>query len=129
VSTPEPPDRRRLVRLVAVPAVLFAAFGGTAFALAELHLAKPGTPHVSGSGKVALGDAYRGETLFSQKCASCHGQGGKGGGIGPALAGSGVPLPAAKAQIDAGGGAMPAGLVTGQDEKDVLAYLATIVGP
>jgi mono/diheme cytochrome c family protein len=116
--------RQRLLRLVVVPALLFAAFAGTAFALAKLHLAKPGTP--SGSGAVAVGDSYRGETIFSQKCASCHGQGGSGG-IGPRLIGASISLAAAKAQIDQGGGTMPAGLVTGQQEKDVLAYLAGIV--
>lgn len=117
--------RERFLRLVVVPTVLFAIFAGTALALAELHLAKPGLPKTGG--KVQLGDSYRGETIFSTTCASCHGQGGKGGGIGPKLAGAAIPLSAVKAQIDNGGGAMPAGLVKGQDEQDVLAYLAGIV--
>lgn len=117
--------RERFLRLVVLPALLFAIFAGGAFALSKLHLAKPGLPKTSGN--VQLGDSYRGETIFSTNCASCHGQGGKGGGIGPALAGASIPLSAAKAQIDNGGGSMPAGLVKGQDEKDVLAYLATIL--
>jgi cytochrome c551 len=111
------------VRLVVVPTVVFAAFAGTAFALAELHLAKPSA---NASGPVRLGDRYRGETLFQGTCASCHGDAGKGGGIGPKLAGAKISLAAAKAQIDEGGGAMPAGLVKGKDEQDVLAYLSTI---
>lgn len=118
--------RQRLIRLVVVPAILFAVFAGTAFALAKLHLAKPGTPRASGT--VAVGDSYRGETIFSQQCASCHGQGGSGG-IGPRLIGASISLAAAKAQIDNGGGTMPAGLVSGQSEKDVLAYLASILAP
>src|SRR5918911_1149613 len=91
-------DRRvsRRVRLLVIPAVLF----------------------------VAVGDAYQGETVFQQTCAGCHGAGGKGGGIGPRLAGAAIPLAVAKAQIDNGGGAMPPRLVTGQKERDVLAYLA-----
>ena len=113
------------MRLVVAPLILFAAFAGTAFALAELHLAKPGVPRATGT--VALGDPYRGETAFSQHCASCHGQGGSGGGIGPRLAGASISLAQAKAQIDDGGGTMPAGLVSGQQEKDVLAYLAGIL--
>ena len=117
--------RKRFLRLVVAPIVLFAVFAGTAFALSKLHLAKPGTPKTAG--KVQVGDSYRGETIFSQTCASCHGQGGKGGGIGPRLAGAPIPLAVAKAQIDNGGGTMPAGLVTGQQEKDVLAYLAGIL--
>ena len=115
-----------VVRLVVLPALLFAAFSGAAFGLAKAHLAKPS---VSTSGPVELGDAYRGATVFSQQCESCHGQGGRGGGIGPALAGNPVSLAASKAQIDNGGGAMPAGLVSGQQERDVLAYLATIRAP
>ncbi len=117
--------RERFLRLVVAPLVLFALFAGTAFALSKLHLAKPGTPKTSG--KVELGDSYRGETIFGQQCAGCHGQGGAGGGIGPKLAGAPITLAAAKAQIDSGGGAMPAGLVKGQQEKDVLAYLAGIL--
>ena len=116
---------KRFLRLVVAPIVLFAVFAGGAFALSKLHLAKPGTPKTSG--KVHLGDTYRGETIFSQACASCHGEGGKGGGIGPRLAGAAIPLEVAKAQIDNGGGSMPAGLVKGQQEQDVLAYLAGIL--
>lgn len=108
-----------------VPLVLFLAVSGGAFALAELHFAKPGLPHTVGN--VALGDQYHGEILFSQKCAGCHGQSGAGGGSGPKLRGLQLSLGAAKAQIDNGGGVMPAKLVTGQQEKDVLAYLATIL--
>jgi hypothetical protein len=32
-----------------------------------------------------------------------------------------------KAQIDQGGGTMPAGLVKGHQEEDVLAYVATLI--
>ena len=115
------------MRLLVVPAVLFLAVAGTAFGLAKAHLAKPGNP--KSSGRVVLGDSYRGETVFQQTCAGCHGAGGKGGGIGPRLAGAAIPLAVAKAQIDNGGGAMPPRLVTGQKERDVLAYLATIFAP
>jgi len=114
----------RAIRLLVVPAVLFVAFSATAFALAKLHPAKPS---LSVSGPVRVGDPYRGQTVFTQSCAGCHGQDGKGGGIGPRLAGSGISLAAAKAQIDNGGGAMPAGIVSGKQEEDVLAYLATIL--
>jgi mono/diheme cytochrome c family protein len=112
-------------RLVVIPLVLFAAVSGSVFALAKLHLAKPGAPIVT---SVQLGDASNGRTVFSQKCAACHGQNGAGGGIGPKLAGTPIKLALAQARIDAGGGIMPAGLVHGQQERDVLAYLATIVG-
>jgi cytochrome c551 len=125
----ESPRRSPLVRLVLVPLVLFLAVSGLAFGLAKAHLAKPGTPKVAVGEKIAVGDLYRGETIFSQTCAGCHGAGGKGGGVGPKLVGDPITLARVKAQIDAGGGAMPPNLVKGQQEKDVLAYVATLIAP
>jgi mono/diheme cytochrome c family protein len=116
-------SRRR--RLVLVPAVLFLAVSASTFALAKLHLAKPAAP---ASASVTLGDAYRGETVYATSCASCHGAAAEGG-VGPALDGAPISLAAVKAQIDTGSGAMPGGLVTGRQEEDVLAYLATLLAP
>ena len=107
-----------------VPLALLLLVSGATYALARWHPARPGVPKSSGS--VQLGDQYRGETLFSKNCAGCHGDNGTGG-IGPRLAGAALTLQQVKAQIDAGGGSMPAGLVKGQDEKDVLAYVATLL--
>lgn len=115
----------RLIRLVVLPSCLFLAFSGGAFALAKLHPAKPG---VAKAGPVELGDSYRGELVFTKTCAGCHGQAGQGGS-GPKLAGSSITLARAKAQIESGGSTMPANLVSGRDERDVLAYLATILRP
>jgi len=123
VSSSEPGWPLR--RIVVLPLVLFALVSAAAFTLAKLHLAKPETPASASS--VKLGDAYRGETVFGSECSGCHGQGGKGGGIGPPLDGAAITIADAKAQIDNGGGAMPAGLVSGQEEQDVLAYLATLL--
>ena len=109
-----------------LPLVLLLAVSGTTYALAKWHPAKPGLPKISGS-TVVLGDQYRGETVFQASCAGCHGPNGKGGGIGPKLQGLPISIARVKAQIDAGGGAMPPGLATGGDEADVLAYVATII--
>jgi mono/diheme cytochrome c family protein len=76
---------------------------------------------------VKLGDPYRGQIAFEATCAGCHGS-GEGGGVGPRLIGLDITVAQAKAQIDGGGGVMPAGLVSGTKEADVLAYLATILG-
>lgn len=73
----------------------------------------------------AAGDVYRGETVYLQSCAGCHGASGQGG-VGPALAGSGIDAARAAAQVRSGGGMMPAGLVTGQDEADVAAFVAQL---
>ena len=116
----------RTLRLVVVPAILFVLVSGTVFVLAQTHPAKDEAataPAPAGSG-----DAARGEQLFAENCASCHGEGGTGGGVGPTLAGSGVSLSVARATIENGSGVMPAGLVEGQELEDVLAYLETIAG-
>jgi mono/diheme cytochrome c family protein len=118
---------RRRIRLLVVPALLFLAFAGTAFGLAKAHPAKPSAAATTGTVSTAGGDATRGAAVFASNCASCHGASGKGGSVGPRLAGSPISLAAAKAQIDNGGGIMPAGIVKGAQEDDVLAYLATIL--
>jgi mono/diheme cytochrome c family protein len=125
VSSKPPPRFSRRVRLLVIPAILFVSLSGAAFALAKLHLAKPGVP--KGTGSVVLGDVYRGQVVFSQNCATCHGTDGKGGGVGPKLQGDPISLAAIKAQIDSPRGTMPPKLVTGQKERDVIAFLATIV--
>jgi mono/diheme cytochrome c family protein len=116
--------RRDVLRLVVAPLVLFVGVSAGVFTLAKLHLAKPEATTPS---NVTLGDVQRGAAIFASTCASCHGQAGRGGGIGPRLAGAPISIFAVKAQIDAGGGAMPPGLVTGRREEDVLAYVATLI--
>lgn len=111
-------------RLLLIPALLFVAVSAATFGLAKLHPAKPSPPAAAAS--VRLGDAYRGETVYAQSCASCHGAAAEGG-LGPKLAGAPLSLAAARARIESGGGVMPANLVTGRDRDDVLAYLATIL--
>jgi mono/diheme cytochrome c family protein len=87
----------------------------------------PPPPPAAGGETVpaATGDAARGEALYQDNCSSCHGSSGEGG-IGPALAGSGLAGAQVRAMIDSGGGTMPAGLVSGQDEDDVVAYVESI---
>lgn len=109
------------------PLAVFAVVSVVVFGLAEWHVLKPGTPKTAAGSSIELGDAYRGETVFQQTCASCHGAAGKGGPVGPTLAGATLTPAQVKAQIDAGGGVMPAALVSGRDEEDVLAYVASIV--
>jgi mono/diheme cytochrome c family protein len=118
-------DRRvsRRVRLIVIPACLFLGVSAAVFALAWLALAEPSAPTTSGD--VVVGDQYRGQVVYSETCAACHGESGEGG-IGPRLEGNPISLAAAKAQIDAGGGTMPPQLVSGRQEEDVLAYLATL---
>src|SRR4051812_24042746 len=113
------------VRLVVIPLILFFGVSGLVYGLAKAHPARPDVKAASGPGgaKIKVGDPYRGATVFQQSCASCHGDDGAGGGIGPKLAQSGITVDEAKAQIDHGGGVMTAGIVSGKAEEDVLAYL------
>ena len=106
-----------------IPVVLLFGVAGVTYALAKWHPARPGN---AASGPVRLGDQYRGQTVFQSSCAGCHGANGSGG-IGPRLVDLPISIAAVKAQIDTGSGSMPAGLVKGRDEEDVLAYVATII--
>jgi mono/diheme cytochrome c family protein len=112
------------VRLLVIPACLFLGVSAAVFALAKLALAEPSAPMAASN--IVLGDVYRGQVVYTQTCAGCHGETGEGG-VGPRLAGTPISLAAAKAQIDAGGGTMPPQLVSGRQEEDVLAYLAMIL--
>ncbi len=114
----------RRVRLIVIPLCLLVGVSAGVFLLAKLALAEPSAP--KSSGEVVLGDQYRGQVVYSQSCAGCHGATGEGG-IGPRLAGNPISLAAVNAQIESGGGTMPAQLVDGQKQADVVAYLATIL--
>jgi mono/diheme cytochrome c family protein len=115
---------RRAVRLVVVPAILFAVVAGGVYALAEWHPAKP---EAASTGPVSTGDSARGAVIYAETCSSCHGEQGRNARVGPDLAGNPISLAGARAQIQNGGSAMPADLVRGQDLDDVLAYLETIL--
>ena len=114
----------RAARLTIVPAILFAGVSAVVFSLAEWHPAKPES---QAQATVSVGaDPVRGEEIFAANCASCHGEGGSGGGVGPTLAGNDVSIGEARSTIENGSGVMPAGLVEGPELEDVLAYLETI---
>jgi mono/diheme cytochrome c family protein len=94
------------------------------FALAQAQVFEPSAPTEPG----AAGDAVRGEAIFAGACASCHGEGGTGG-AGPALIETGLDATAVATVVQQGRGVMPAGIVTGQDQADVVAYVVSISSP
>jgi cytochrome c551 len=65
-------------------------------------------------------------TMFSETCGSCHvlADAGTSGTVGPALDGLGLTADDVAAQIANGGGAMPPGLLSGEDAEAVAAYVA-----
>ena len=93
------------------------------FLLAQWPIFEP-----SSEENVLLGGAERGEVLFTESCAGCHGRSGTGG-TGPVLAESGLGAEEIGAVIDSGAGVMPAGIVTGQNRADVVAYVESIANP
>ena len=96
------------------------------FALAQAQIFAPSAP---AGVAVAGGDVYRGETIFERECAGCHGDGGKGGGVGPSLVETGLDAAEVAAAVQQGRGVMPAGLVSGQEQADVVAYVVSISSP
>lgn len=79
-----------------------------------------------GGGEAAKGDAAAGETVFASSCGGCHLNGGQEAGVGPKLAGLGLDATTIENQIVNGGAAMPAGLVSGEDLDNVVAYVESI---
>jgi mono/diheme cytochrome c family protein len=102
------------------PILVGAAVVVATFLLAQATIFEPDAPSA-----VPEGDAARGELVFEENCASCHGETGSGG-VGPQLAGSGLDAAEVAAVVEQGRGVMPAGIVSGQEQADVAAYVASI---
>ena len=104
------------------PLVLGGAIAAATFALAKVHPFSPSATPAS----TTVGDATRGAAIFESTCSGCHGPQGSGGGVGPTLAGAGLDAETVSATVQQGRGVMPAGLVSGQQEADVVAYVVSI---
>ncbi|HEX2428595.1 MAG TPA: c-type cytochrome [Gaiellaceae bacterium] len=107
------------------PILVGAAIAIGTFALAKAQIFAPSAP----AGTAVAGDATRGQSIFDSTCSGCHGAGGKGGGVGPALAGTGLDATTVTTTVQQGRSVMPAGLVSGQDLADVVAYVVSISSP
>jgi cytochrome c551 len=105
------------------PVLVGAAIVVATFALAQAQIFEPET-----SDTALLGNPTRGAEVFADECAGCHGEGGAGG-TGPRLADAGLDAETVSATIAEGTGIMPPGLVSGQDEADVVAYVVSISTP
>ncbi len=79
------------------------------------------TPPAGGTGDVATG-----KTLFEGTCQGCHAKGGTEAGAGPVLAGGGRTAERIRDQVVNGGGNMPAGLASGADLDNVVAFVLSI---
>jgi mono/diheme cytochrome c family protein len=80
-----------------------------------------------GGGGEAAGDAAAGEQVFAANCTGCHLNNGQdAGGVGPQLAGAGLDDATIRTTVENGRGPMPAGLVSGADLDNVVAYVLSI---
>ncbi len=109
------------MRSPAKPFALLVVVAAVVFALAQWHPFSPSAP----AADAPQGVATRGASVFAANCAGCHGADATGG-VGPALAGSGLEADEVAAVVAAGRGVMPAAIVSGQDAADVAAYVATL---
>jgi cytochrome c551 len=79
-----------------------------------------------GGGASGGGDVAAGKAKFDETCSGCHTNGGQQAGVGPKRAGLGLAKTRIEDQIKNGGGVMPAGLVSGTDLQNVVAYVLSI---
>ena len=94
------------------------------FVLAQAEIFAPSAP----AEPQVVGDADRGQAVFQRECAGCHGAQAEGG-VGPPLAGTGLDSTQVAAVVEQGRGVMPAGIVSGQEQADVVAYVVSISSP
>jgi len=83
------------------------------------------------SQKVAAGNASAGTQVFAANCASCHGEGGKNGTVGPTLAGAGLKAGQVAYMVRNPQGvdkdsSMPKLPLTDKQLADVAAYVASL---
>ncbi len=107
------------------PLVVGSVIAVAVFVLAEAQIFAPSASPVP---TVSNGDVQHGKAVFAATCAGCHGMAGAGGGPGPRLVGSGLTAAEVSERVERGGGVMPANLVNGQDQADVVAYVVSISG-
>jgi mono/diheme cytochrome c family protein len=114
---------RRLWR----PLTALLCVSGAVFAVAQGQFLAPDAP-AGTVAAIAPGNVDRGKAVFATTCAGCHGDLGAGGSVGPKLAGAGLTAAIVQARIDGGAGVMPAGLVHGAREADVITYVVGLGG-
>ena len=97
----------------------------------ESSAASTGESSAASTGGAAGADVAAGKAAFTATCGGCHmlKDAGTTGNVGPDLD-SLAPLTAERVahQIEVGGGAMPAKLLTGADAANVAAYVASVAG-
>ena len=92
----------------------------------ETDAAPPADTDAGGDGEEVEGDVAAGETTFAAVCQGCHANGGREAAVGPKLSEAGLTADGVQNVIQNGQGAMPAGLVSGDDLENVTAYVLSL---
>ena len=114
------PSGQRGTLLILRPLALLLGVSGIIFGLAKAHPFSRSAPKLAAGASIVTGDPVVGKQVFAKSCAGCHGASAEGG-AGPKLDGAAVSLATAQSRIRVGKGVMPGGLLTAQEETDVLA--------
>ncbi|MDE3840127.1 cytochrome C551 [Bacillus methanolicus] len=111
--------KKKLLALLMGTSLVLAACGGGDNA------EKDTSTNNGGGGETTTADAGDAQKIFNQKCSSCHGQNLEGG-VGPALdkIGSKLSKEDIEKVIAEGKGAMPKGLLQGDEASSVAEWLA-----
>ena len=120
-------EGRNRLALILRPLALLVVVSGVVFTLAQLHLAKPSVPSAAAGSKIRHRRQLSRLDRLRPDVWGLPRRRRQGRAIGPRLISDTISLAAVKQQIDAGGGSMPPGLVKGAAERDVLAFVATII--
>ena len=122
-----------VIALVSAFAVFGVGCGGSSTTSSSAPATSPSTSTPaatqSTSTPTATGDAVVGKTLFETKCQGCHAKDGTEASVGPKLAGGGRSEERIRKQIVNGSpssGIMPAGLYSGADLDNVVAFVLSI---
>lgn len=86
------------------------------------------TPDATTDGEAPAGggDVAAGQAFFETTCQGCHANLGQEAAVGPKLAGGGRPEELIRTTVVNGRGVMPAGLATGADLDNVVAFVLSI---
>lgn len=115
-----------VIAVVSALGVFGAGCGGDDEPAAPPASTAASTPSTSTPAAGGTGDVAAGKTLFEGTCQGCHAKGGTEAGAGPVLAGGGRTAERIRDQVVNGGANMPAGLASGADLDNVVAFVLSI---
>jgi cytochrome c551 len=86
----------------------------------------PTAPATTAEEPAGPGSVAAGRAVFMATCSGCHAGLGTRAAFGPKLSGQGLTKATIRTTVQNGRGQMPAGLVSGQELEDVVAYVLSL---